>query len=128
MATILIIDDNEKILYLFKRFLESHGHVISCAINGCEGLRMLESSSPELVITDIIMPETDGLEVVMAIKKMAVDIPVIAVSGGTHAMPADFLMIAKKFGARKVLYKPVELHKLLHAVNEVLSTRDSRSS
>ena len=120
MASILIIDDDEKILHLFQRFLESHGHDISCAANGQEGLRMLEAYSPVLVITDIMMPETDGLEVIMAIRKMPKKVPVIAVSGGMHAMPTDFLLIAKKFGASKVLYKPVELRALLDAVNEVL--------
>ena len=121
MANILIIDDDEKIRNLFERYLESHGHVISCAVNGREGLRMLESDPADLVITDIMMPETDGLEVVMAIRSMPTPVPVIAVSGGMHAMPADFLLIAKKFGARKVLYKPVELHELLRTVNEVLA-------
>jgi CheY-like chemotaxis protein len=120
MAQILIIDDDETICSVFKRFLSGKGHEVECASNGREGLRMVESGMPDLVITDIMMPETDGLEVVMSIRGRDADIPIIAISGGMHAMPMDFLPMAKKFGARKVLYKPVELDDLLLAVEEVL--------
>jgi len=121
MPRILIVEDDEVVRNIFSRFLASQGHEITCAFNGREGLRILESERPDLVITDIMMPETDGLEVVMAIRKMPEQIPVIAVSGGMHAMTTDFLLVAKKFGAKKVLYKPVELQELLAAVNETLA-------
>ena len=120
MARILIIDDDETICTVFQRFLAGQGHEVVCACNGRDGLRLINSTDPELVITDIMMPETDGLEVVMAIQGRKVHIPVIAISGGMHAMPMDFLPMAKKFGACKVLYKPVELDDLLAAVNEAL--------
>ena len=121
MKKILVIDDDEKILEIFKRFLESMGHIITYAGNGREGLQMLESNPPDLVITDIMMPEADGLEVIMALRRRSEAIPIIAISGGMHAMPMDFLPTAKKFGARKVLYKPVELSVLSAAVNEVFA-------
>ncbi|VGO19810.1 response regulator [Pontiella sulfatireligans] len=120
MARILIIDDDETIRNVFKRFLAGKGHVVEVASNGREGLRLIEAEMPELVITDIMMPETDGLEVVMAVRGKCETVPIIAISGGMHAMPMDFLPMAKKFGARKVLYKPVELDDLLAAVDEVL--------
>ncbi|QBG47660.1 response regulator [Verrucomicrobia bacterium S94] len=120
MARILIIDDDETIRSVFKRFLCGKGYDVIVAADGRQGLRLVEESPVDLVITDIMMPETDGLEVVMAIRGKEADIPVIAISGGMHAMPMDFLPMAKKFGACDVLYKPVELDDLLGAVEKAL--------
>jgi CheY-like chemotaxis protein len=122
MPKILIIDDDETIRSVFKRYLSGKGYEVFVAADGRQGLRSLEEQPVDLVITDIMMPETDGLEVVMAIRGKEIDIPVIAISGGMHAMPMDFLPMAKKFGAREVLYKPVELDDLLHAVEKVLAS------
>ncbi|MDZ8117952.1 response regulator [Pontiella agarivorans] len=121
MARILIIDDDETIRNVFKRFLDGKGHEVVVAADGRQGLRLVEEAPVDLVITDIMMPETDGLEVVMAIRGKEADIPVIAISGGMHAMPMDFLPMAKKFGACDVLYKPVELDDLLGAVEKALA-------
>jgi DNA-binding NtrC family response regulator len=120
MARILIIDDDETIRSVFQRFLTGKGYEVDVAADGRQGLRLLEEKAVDLVITDIMMPETDGLEVVMAIQGKDTDIPVIAISGGMHAMPMDFLPMAKKFGAKSVLYKPVELDDLLLAVEEAI--------
>ena len=122
MARILIIDDDETIRSVFKRFLSGQGYDVEVAADGRQGLRCLEEHSFDLVITDIMMPETDGLEVVMAIHGKEGNIPVIAISGGMHAMPMDFLPMAKKFGAKEVLYKPVELDDLLSSVEKVLAS------
>ncbi|MEI6891333.1 MAG: response regulator, partial [Pontiella sp.] len=121
MARILIIDDDETIRSVFYRFLTGKGYEVVVARDGREGLRALESERVDLVITDIMMPETDGLEVIMAIRGKGVDIPVIAISGGMHAVPLDFLPMAKKFGAENVLYKPVELKDLLAAVESAMA-------
>jgi DNA-binding NtrC family response regulator len=120
MARILIIDDDETIRSVFQRFLTGKGYLVDVAADGRQGLRLLEEEAVDLVITDIMMPETDGLEVVMAIQGKEADIPVIAISGGMHAMPMDFLPMAKKFGAIAVLYKPVELDDLLSAVESAI--------
>ncbi len=120
MARILIIDDDESIRSVFKRFLTGRGYEVEVASDGRKGLRFLEEVDVDLVLTDIMMPETDGLEVVMSIRGQEPNIPVIAMSGGMHAMPMDFLPMAKKFGAQKVLYKPIELDDLQTAIDEVL--------
>lgn len=123
MARILIIDDDETILSVFQRFLSGNGYDVDLASDGRKGLRVLEEKQVDLVVTDIMMPETDGLEVVMAIQGKPDKIPVIAMSGGMHAMPMDFLPMAKKFGACKVLYKPIEMEDLLTAVEEALEAK-----
>lgn len=120
MKRILIIDDDEMIRTVFERFLKGKGYVVNCAADGKEGLLLLESNTPNLVITDIMMPGTDGLEVVLSMREKHPDIPVIAISGGMTLAPMDFLPLVKKFGAVKVFYKPVELEDLLKGVQELL--------
>ena len=120
MARVLIIDDDEAIRSVFARFLTGKGYDVVVAEDGRQGLRSLEEEPVDLVVTDIMMPEVDGLEVVMAIQGKDTSIPVVAISGGMHAMPMDFLPMAKKFGAVEVLYKPVELEDLLTAVESAL--------
>lgn len=120
MKRILIIDDEKPIRTIFKRFLSGKGYTVDCVENGQEALHLLETKPPDLVITDIMMPKTDGIEVVMAIRDRHAEIPIIAISGGMHARPMDFLPMAKKLGACKVLYKPVELEDLLEGVHQLL--------
>jgi CheY-like chemotaxis protein len=121
MAHILVIDDDASILSLFGRFLESAGYSVALAPDGEEGMRLLKQKKPDLVITDIMMPGMDGLELLMKIRKQQLGIPVIAISGGMKSQPANFLPHAKKFGARRVFIKPVELAELLQAVQGLLS-------
>ena len=120
MHCILVIDDDESIRAVFRRFLSGQGYRVVCAENGKEGLRLLALNPPDLVITDIMMPEADGLEVVMAIRQKDKKLPVIAISGGMRAAPMDFLPLMKKFGADTVLYKPVEMEDLLEVVRNEL--------
>ena len=120
MQHILVIDDDEMIRTVFKRFLKGQGYDVECAEDGREGLRMIEAKSPDLVITDIMMPDTDGLEVVLSMRERNPKTPVIAISGGMTTMPMDFLPMVKKFGTVKVYYKPVELEELLEGIRELL--------
>jgi len=120
MKQILVIDDDEKIRVVFERFLKGKGYRVHCAIDGREGLRLMDAAPPDLVITDIMMPNTDGLEVVLSMKDKYPDVPFIAISGGMHAMPMDFLPLVKKIGTCKVFYKPVELDDLLDGVQELI--------
>lgn len=120
MARILVIDDDVKICSVFERCLSRCDHVVEVASDGRDGLRMLEAGPPDLVITDIMMPVVDGLEIIMTVREKYPHVKVIAVSGGMHDMPMDFLTLAKKFGADGVLHKPVLLNGLIEAVNEVL--------
>jgi len=120
MKRILVIDDDEKIRVVFGRFLKGKGYTVDCAADGREGLRLMDAEPPDLVVTDIMMPNTDGLEVVLSMRDKHTDIPIIAISGGMHAMPMDFLPLVKKFGACKVFYKPVELGDLLEGIQELL--------
>ncbi len=120
MKHILVIDDEAPVLSLFGQFLESAGYSVALAPDGQTGLRLLKQQKPDLIITDIMMPEMDGLELLMKTQKQYPEIPVIAISGGMKMRPASFLPQAKKFGARRVFIKPVELSELFDAVQKLL--------
>jgi len=123
MEHILIIDDDEAIRSVFEQFLEGTGYSVETAEEGKEGLRKMKARTPDLIITDIMMPEMDGLEMVTFIKKNHPDLPIIAISGGMQAAPVNFLPMAKQFGACKVFEKPLPLKTLLDAVQELLSAK-----
>ncbi|MBN2164368.1 MAG: response regulator [Pontiellaceae bacterium] len=124
MANILIIDDDPSIRNVFTRYLEHKGYSVTVASDGSEGLSILSTFAPDLVITDVMMPGKDGLEVVLELRKTRQDIPVFAISGGMRMAVMDFLPMIKKFGAKKVFYKPVDLDELLVAIHEQLGVPD----
>ncbi|MBN2164367.1 MAG: response regulator [Pontiellaceae bacterium] len=121
MANILVIDDDASIRSVYERYLTKLGHSVQSASDGVQGMERLKEYVPDLVITDIMMPEADGLEVIMAIRRLEANVAVIAISGGVHSMPMDFLPVAKALGAFRILYKPVGLDELSQAVTEALS-------
>jgi CheY-like chemotaxis protein len=121
MAHILVMDDETSVRSLFGQLLESAGYSVVLASDGREGLRLMKQQKPDLIITDIMMPEMDGLELLMNIRKQHLDVPVIAISGGMKTQAVNFLPQAKKLGAQRVFIKPVELSALLQAVQELLS-------
>lgn len=121
MAHILIIDDDPTVQMLFHQFLSGEGYEITQAADGIEGMQCLEENLPDLIITDIMMPKMDGLEILQAIRKQYSEIPVIAISGGMRCAPINFLPHAKVFGACQVFEKPVPLDVLLSTVKSLLN-------
>lgn len=127
MAHVLVIDDDDALRETFEIFLEGFGHVVSSAPNGREGLRLLQKQKADVVITDIFMPEADGLEVILEVRKicrkLSVKIPVIAVSSGLRTLNAQavcFLSQAKIFGADRVFPKPLDFAGIEQAIEELL--------
>ncbi|QEX21180.1 hypothetical protein FRZ61_11020 [Hypericibacter adhaerens] len=116
MARILVIDDEETVRGLIRQILAQAGHEVEEAENGAAGLAAMRLQAAELVITDIIMPEMEGVETVLALRKEFPDTPVIAMSGGGRTANFDFLATAKKLGAARVLQKPFRPATLLEAV------------
>jgi CheY-like chemotaxis protein len=120
MAVILVIDDDAQIRLLLRRILEKEGHRVYDAADGTSGLSLLKRRNMDLVITDIIMPEKEGLETILDIRHEFPDIKIIAISGGGKTGLPDFLPAAKKFGAHYTLSKPFGKNELLEAVNNLL--------
>ena len=120
MARILIIDDEDELRFLLRQMLEHAGHEVTEAVNGAEGIELFERDSHELIITDIIMPEKEGVETILALRRTDPKLPIIAISGGGRLDATDFLTMAKKLGARHTLAKPFRRDQLLDAVSECL--------
>ena len=119
--TILVIDDDEAVRYAIQRVARGEGFAVVLAANGEEGLGLLESVSPALVITDLIMPEKEGLETIRELRKRRPDLPIIAISGGGRLVGRDFLDLARKLGAQEALAKPFEPEQLVEAMQRQLS-------
>ena len=120
MATILIIDDEQSIRGLLKEVLEKAGYCVLEAGNGREGLALYQKEPVDLVIMDMLMPDTDGLEATLQLTREYVDAKVIAITGAQG--DRNFLDVATLFGACRTFEKPFDLNKLLQAVEEELAT------
>lgn len=119
MQRILVIDDEELVRLLVQEALESEGYEVSSAANGVEGLKQHARLPFDLIITDIVMPDKDGLETIMEIRQCSPDTPIIAMSGGGNWLaPGKCLDLSKKLGAYKALRKPVTPETLLQVVEE----------
>ena len=117
--TILVIDDDASVRYAIRRVIEEAGFAVELAANGKEGLAVLDRISPVLVITDLIMPEREGLETIMELRKRKPELPIVAISGG--GPPAqDYLHFARRLGANEILAKPFEPEQLIEVLNRQL--------
>jgi len=119
MMKILIIDDEVYIRDGLKQILDMEGFTTKVAGDGKEALRMIEEEKPDLVITDIIMPEKDGVEVICKAKEKYPDLKIIAISGGGRISAHDYLKIAKQLGANSILTKPFSSSDLISEINKV---------
>jgi DNA-binding response OmpR family regulator len=120
MKRILVIEDDHHILLMIKKMLENEGFEIKLASNGKEGLDLFMKISVDLVITDIIMPEKEGLETIREMKRVRSDLKIIAMSGGGKISADNYLDTAKIFGASKLLAKPFTRKQLVTAVHDIL--------
>ena len=120
-SEILIVEDDEALCETIKLRLEHAGYQTRIAHDGKLGFKMIQESKPTLVITDIIMPEIEGLEFIKMIREAYSNLPIIAVSGGGRMKPDGYLRAALNFGASKLLTKPFTNEELLEAVQGLLS-------
>lgn len=121
MATILIIEDDDIMREMMTQALSDYGHSVSSAENGDQGLKLLDTKNVNLIITDILMPEKEGLETIIHIRQKYNKIPIIAVSGGGQINPGNYLDMAKQLGADYILQKPFPIKHLLELVKKCLS-------
>ena len=121
MIKILIIDDEELIRKMLRKLFKKNGYDVMEAHNGNQGIKLFKDYDPDLIITDLIMPEKEGLETIKKIKKLNPEIKIIAISGGGVVDPSMYLKLAKKFGAQYSFKKPIENEKLLMAVKNLLN-------
>jgi DNA-binding NtrC family response regulator len=122
MAQILVIDDDSALRDLIGIVLTRSGHVVSSAANGQEGLEICRGELPDVVVTDIVMPELDGLGFINAARSEFPEIRIVAMSGGLAASPG-YLAAARSAGVISTLSKPFALGQLHDAIDTALRSR-----
>lgn len=120
MARILVIDDEELVRFTVRHALESAGHEVIEATDGAEGMSQVEAKSIDLVVTDVLMPNKEGIETIRELRLLADPPRIIAISGGGRTGNVDFLELARKLGADDVLAKPFTARELTETVSRVL--------
>ncbi|MCI5162678.1 MAG: response regulator [Candidatus Electrothrix sp. AX5] len=121
MRNILIIDDDEQMRNLLCRAMEYAGFEVEAAADGRKGLRLFEENSYDLVITDLIMPEQEGMETITFLRKNHPDVKIIAISGGGRIGPETYLPAALELGANSAFAKPFPIDELINTVKELLN-------
>ncbi len=120
MAHILVIDDDPVLRRVITLALEAVGHSVLRCENGRKAIDFLTHDRADLLITDIIMPEMDGVETVRAARRLQPHLPILAISGGGSFDPGDYLGMARAFGATDVLPKPFHPADLVAHVAKLL--------
>lgn len=120
MERILIIDDEAPIRSMIRLILERAGYEVDEASDGVEGIKRFREKPADLIITDLIMPNKDGIGVILDLKKQFSCSKIIAMSGGGLNRPEGYLRGAKKLGAAYTLSKPISRQELLRAVKDTL--------
>lgn len=121
MTKILLIDDCKEIRDSIGTLLELRGYHVRTAGNEDDAMRLLRDDVPDVAITDIIMPDKDGIDVISQIKLEAPEVGIIAISGGFSPQGrSPFLNAAKKIGAEEILAKPLEMERLVQAIERLI--------
>lgn len=120
MACIVVIDDEETIRCLLDEGLQKDNHRVCSAEDGRKGVALFREEKPDLVITDIFMPEKEGVETIQEIKAISPSVPIIAISGGGRFQQDNMLTLAQKLGADVVLKKPFGISEIRETVQNML--------
>lgn len=119
MTRILLVDDDELLRRMLRMTLIKMGHTVIEAGNGNEALRACKSEPPDIVLTDLIMPEKEGIETIRELRRLHPDVKIIAMSGGGRVSAKDYLIIAKRMGADFTLNKPFSNDELAATIAKV---------
>jgi YesN/AraC family two-component response regulator len=119
MKKVLIIDDEDLIREGLKIALEMEGFQVQICPDGKDAMKILQDFKPEIVITDIIMPETDGIEVILSLKQTQNPPKIIAISGGGRISAIDHLKSARQLGASATLTKPFSSTDLISVIRKL---------
>jgi CheY-like chemotaxis protein len=123
---VLVVDDDQQVRKMLRRILERMGQRVTEAQNGKEALAEFERCPVELVITDLFMPEKDGIETIENLRKLSQKVKIIAMSGDTRIAASTYLEMSAKLGANRTLVKPFSIEKLTLSV--ALCAQESASA
>lgn len=120
MAKVLIIDDEKPVRDALEAVVIAAGHEARLAVDGRKGVEQFISFQPDLVITDILMPEKEGIETITDLRRLRPDVPIVAMSGGGRVGNTSFLKMAERLGANRTLAKPFSPSVLMTVLAELL--------
>ncbi|MGH7123019.1 MAG: response regulator [Stellaceae bacterium] len=124
---ILVVDDDPAVRDSIAMVLEGAGFLVDQAEQGATGMRLLRAHAPDLIITDILMPQQEGIETIREVRSVSPQTPIIAISGGTDG-GADYLKMAESLGATAVMAKPFDPMALLELVDRLIHGRDASAA
>jgi DNA-binding response OmpR family regulator len=122
MPTILIVDDDSMVRKLLLKVFQYENYTTLEASDGKSALRIFRDENIDVVITDIVMPDMEGIETISELRKIDPDVKIIAFSGGGSIGPNGYLKIAASMGARYTFQKPFDINELKEAVNKLLDS------
>jgi len=118
---VLIVDDERPIRELLAEVFEGAGFDVAVAETGAQGLRSIAARRPDLLVTDILMPDKEGIETILELRIKDPALPIIAMSGGSQRTGIDVLAMASRLGAIRTYAKPFDPFELLDAAREILA-------
>jgi CheY-like chemotaxis protein len=119
--TILVVDDRPEIRNLLRLWLESDSHTVACADGGNEALKVLKKGGYDLVVTDVLMPEGGGVDLISQLRKDHAHVRILAISGGGPRVKSPTaLQMAQSVGAHALLLKPFGREQLLNAIHHLM--------
>jgi DNA-binding NtrC family response regulator len=127
MAHILLVDDDDGFRDMLRQALVKMGHTVIEARNGRDALEVHAVQPADVILTDIIMPETEGLETIMTIRRTQPETRIVAMSGGGCLSPQQYLSMAEQLGANAILQKPFSIAQMAVALERALDNLPPRS-
>lgn len=119
MKHIVVVEDDDQFRSMLRELLSRAGYAVTEARNGREALAACRAEVTDLVITDILMPETEGIETIRELRRERPGLPIIATSGGGRVGPLTYLALARRAGADRTFEKPFSTREMLDAVREL---------
>lgn len=126
MASILLVEDDDLVRDMLTQLLQRAGHTVTCATNGEEAAQLLHDITPDIMVTDIIMPKKSGITLISEVKDRHPNMEIIAISGGGRLDPTGYLDLSESLGASVSFEKPIDNHALLMAIDLLLHSRGKK--
>lgn len=123
LMRILLVDDDDMSRRTIDQMLTRAGHEVTSTGSDSEALTLFRESSVDLIVTDLIMPDTDGLELIQELRKLDPKVRILAISGGGRVNANEYLTVARKFGAAGILAKPFSNQEFKDAINALMSAK-----
>ncbi len=122
MKTIILVEDEKMVREGLRDVLEREGFIVYEAQDGLEAMQLLTTVKPDLLVTDIIMPDSDGFELLFSLKDSGHTFPVLVMSGGGRIGSNDYLKMVQVIGYKQVLHKPFSISEFLEKINIMIGS------